>query len=288
MRMIKAPVLTQPPMVKRQERLTEIYYPESDGKPVGETGFHIAALFHLWQALRFHYRNDPNVYVAGNMLFYYEEGNPAEFKAPDIFVVKGIAKHDRRVYKLWEEAWERDALVRDKNGVFADAFDTAALRLSGACGHGRQSGVSVLAVRRASRYRVRVCALPLDADRPEHGLPVPYGTGRLTGEKVMKKILDIARVVRSKNSGPYELVLDIMLKNRELFDALRASGQFSAERVAAVYGVELAEIRNIVWFEPANAVKVVMPRRIVSGAPGDSDVYGAQQHAPLLSMEFDL
>lgn len=104
----------------------------------------------------------------------------------------------------------------------------------------------------------------------------------------MKKILDIARVVRSKNSGPYELVLDVMLKNRELFETLRNSGQFSAERIARVYGVELAEIRNIVWFEPANAVKVVMPRRIVSGAPGDSDVYGAQQHAPLLGMEFDL
>ena len=87
----------------------------------------------------------------------------------------------------------------------------------------------------------------------------------------MKKILDIARVVRSKNSGPYELVLDIMLKNRELFDALRKSGQFSPERLAATYGVELSEIR-----------------RIVSGAPGDSDVYGAQQHAPLLGMEFDL
>ena len=51
---------------------------------------------------------------------------------------------------------------------------------------------------------------------------------------------------------------------------------------------KLAEIRNIIWFEPANAVKVVMPRRIVSGAPGDSDVYGAQQHAPLLGMTFDL
>ena len=104
----------------------------------------------------------------------------------------------------------------------------------------------------------------------------------------MKNILEIARVVRSKNSGPYELVLDIMLKNRELFDALRASGQFSRERLAQAYGVELDEIRNIVWFEPANAVKVVMPRRIVSGAPGDSDVYGAQQHAPLLGMTFDL
>lgn len=101
--MIEAPVLTKPPAVKGPKSLTAIHYPESDGKPVGETDFHIAALFHLWQALRFHYRNDPNVYVAGNMLFYYEEGNPAEFKVPDIFVVKGIAKHDRRVYKLWEE-----------------------------------------------------------------------------------------------------------------------------------------------------------------------------------------
>ena len=101
--MIQAPVLTQPPTVKRPERLTEIYYPESDGKPVGETEFHIAALFHLWQALRFYYRDDPNTYAAGNMLFYYEEGNPAEFRVPDVFVVKGIAKHDRRVYQLWKE-----------------------------------------------------------------------------------------------------------------------------------------------------------------------------------------
>ena len=104
----------------------------------------------------------------------------------------------------------------------------------------------------------------------------------------MKKILDIARVVRSKNSGPYELVLDIMLKNRELFDKLRASGQFSPERVAAVYGVVLAETRNIVWFEPANAVSGGMPRRIVPGPPGHADVSGPKQHPPLLGMAFDL
>ncbi len=104
----------------------------------------------------------------------------------------------------------------------------------------------------------------------------------------MKKMLEIARVVRSKNSGPYELVLDVMLKNRALFDALRASGQFSPERLAAAYGLELHEVRRIIWFEPANAVKVVLPRRIVSGAPGDSDVYGAQQHAPLLDLVFDI
>ncbi len=104
----------------------------------------------------------------------------------------------------------------------------------------------------------------------------------------MKKMLDIARVVRSKNSGPFELVLDVMLKDRALYEALKASGQFSPERLAATYGIPVADIRAIVWFEPANAVKVVLPRYTVSGAPGDSDVYGAQQHAPLLTMEFDL
>ena len=104
----------------------------------------------------------------------------------------------------------------------------------------------------------------------------------------MKRLLDIARVVRSKNSGPYELVLDVILRDRTLFDALRASGQFSPQRLAAAYGVSLREIRRIIWFAPANAVKVVMPRQIVSGSPGDSDVYGAQQPAPLLDLEFDL
>ncbi len=104
----------------------------------------------------------------------------------------------------------------------------------------------------------------------------------------MRTMLDIARVVRSKNAGPYELALDVILHDRALFDALRASGQFSPQRLAAAYGVTVGEIRRVVWFAPANAVKVVMPRRIVSGSPGDSDVYGAQQHAPLLDLEFDL
>lgn len=102
------------------------------------------------------------------------------------------------------------------------------------------------------------------------------------------KILDLARVVRSKNSGPYELVLDIMFKDRASFDRLRASGQVTESLIAEIYGVPRDQICRIIWFEPSNAVKVVMRRLIVSGAPGDSDVYGAQQHAPLLTLEFDL
>jgi Uma2 family endonuclease len=99
--MFEAPMLT-PPLVKPQ-RFTKIQYPESDGKPVGETEYHVIALLHVLDVLRFYYRHHDNVYVGGNMLFYYQEGNPAVFKVPDVFVVKGIAKHVRRIYKLWEE-----------------------------------------------------------------------------------------------------------------------------------------------------------------------------------------
>jgi Uma2 family endonuclease len=82
---------------------TQIHYPESDGKPMGETDVHIDALIYLREALRDYFQDDPQMYVAGNMLLYYEEGNPAACVAPDVFVVQGVAKGERRIYRLWEE-----------------------------------------------------------------------------------------------------------------------------------------------------------------------------------------
>jgi Uma2 family endonuclease len=82
---------------------TPIHYPESDGKPMGETDVHIDALIYLREALRDYFRDDPQMYVAGNMLLYYEEGNPAACVAPDVFVVQGVTKQERRIYRLWAE-----------------------------------------------------------------------------------------------------------------------------------------------------------------------------------------
>ncbi|MBI3913314.1 MAG: Uma2 family endonuclease [Chloroflexi bacterium] len=80
-----------------------IVYPESDGKPMGESDFHITAILYLLAALRQFFQQVEDIYVAADMLFYYEEGKPALFVVPDVFVVKGTAKHPRRTYKLWEE-----------------------------------------------------------------------------------------------------------------------------------------------------------------------------------------
>nr|WP_318384989.1 DUF4387 domain-containing protein [uncultured Enterobacter sp.] len=103
-----------------------------------------------------------------------------------------------------------------------------------------------------------------------------------------QSIRSLAQVIRSKNAGPYELVLDILFKDQRDYLAVKASGQFTPELIAGLYHVEPSQVHRIVWFDPANAVKVVMPRDIVSGNIGDNDVYGAQQHTPLLSIHFEL
>lgn len=84
-------------------KLNEIEYPESDGKPMAETDAHRDLMMQLIDSLRWRYRDEPGVYVSGNLLLYYVEGDPKKSKAPDVFVAKGVKKDRRRIYKLWEE-----------------------------------------------------------------------------------------------------------------------------------------------------------------------------------------
>lgn len=81
----------------------EVEYPESDGKPMGETSIHMRAMLYLLSALTYYFRSVADVYVGANMLMYYEEGDPTQFVSPDVFIVKGVAKLDRRTFKLWQE-----------------------------------------------------------------------------------------------------------------------------------------------------------------------------------------
>ena len=80
-----------------------IDYPSSDGKPVAESDFQFTPLAYARDSLRLHFRDRSDVYVAGNLLIYYEEGNPKARVAPDVFVVLGVPNRDRSSYFLWEE-----------------------------------------------------------------------------------------------------------------------------------------------------------------------------------------
>jgi Uma2 family endonuclease len=70
---------------------------------LGETGFHVVAILRLLSDLRHVLRRKRRTYVGADMMFYYREGDPTAVKAPDVFVVKGVSKAERRTYKLWEE-----------------------------------------------------------------------------------------------------------------------------------------------------------------------------------------
>lgn len=99
------------------------------------------------------------------------------------------------------------------------------------------------------------------------------------------RLADLATVVRSKNAGPYELTLDVIFRREDDYRRAKAGDLFSPELIADLYGIRVDQVLKVVYFDPAWAVKATLVRPWVSGSPGDADVYGAQQHAPLLSIE---
>lgn len=95
---------------------------------------------------------------------------------------------------------------------------------------------------------------------------------------------DMAVVIRSKNSGPYELTFDIIFKDFETYEKVKAAQAINARVFCDLYKIPESDIVALVYFDPAKAVKVTIVRPLVSGALGETDVYGAQQHAPLLGL----
>lgn len=109
--------------------------------------------------------------------------------------------------------------------------------------------------------------------------------GRKT-KKQRRNIVRVARVIRSKNSGPFELTLDIMFKDKRYFELFRKKKIITAKKIASLYRIPETEALKIVYFEPSQAIKITLKRKIPSGAPGDTDIYGAQQHVPLFDLSF--
>ena len=98
------------------------------------------------------------------------------------------------------------------------------------------------------------------------------------------RLYDLAEVVRSKNAGPLYITLDLIFPDAPSYRRALDSGVLTPELMSRLYDVPLAQVQ-IVSFDAANAIKVTIPRTgPTSGAPGDRDVYGAQQHVPLIDI----
>ena len=98
------------------------------------------------------------------------------------------------------------------------------------------------------------------------------------------KLSDIAQVIRSKNAGPRRLTLDIMFATDADYQRVVQSPALSAQNVARLYRVTPDAV-TVIPYPMGRAIKIVMARTIMAGDPGDFDVYGAQQHAPLLGID---
>jgi hypothetical protein len=102
------------------------------------------------------------------------------------------------------------------------------------------------------------------------------------------KIKDLAVLVRSKNSGPFEVTFDIIFDDPDKYEMVKRSGVINAELISRLYNVPTQNILTLVHFDVAYAIKFTIPRAQPQGGIGETDMHAAQQHAPLLDVEVPL
>ena len=103
----------------------------------------------------------------------------------------------------------------------------------------------------------------------------------------MATLGELADVMRSKNAGPFQITIDLMFNDPATYRRVKDSGVIEASVIAPLYDVEEALVR-IMPFDRVRAIKITLPRRTGahgSGSAFDRDVYGAQQHGPLVDLQ---
>ncbi len=99
----------------------------------------------------------------------------------------------------------------------------------------------------------------------------------------MTTLAELARLIRSKNAGPFELTCDIMFDDAATYERVRRSGAISREAVAQRYGLPAEDVKFF-WCDNALAIKASIPRPYFQGDLLDSDGHGGQQYAPLMNI----
>lgn len=98
------------------------------------------------------------------------------------------------------------------------------------------------------------------------------------------ELKDIAKVIRSKNSGPFEITMDIIFKDKADFEKVVSSNVITKELISKLYNISVDDIITFEHFEAANAIKITIPRPRPQGSIGETDMHAAQQHVPLMNI----
>ena len=100
----------------------------------------------------------------------------------------------------------------------------------------------------------------------------------------MKKLIDYVTIVRSKNAGPLFLTFDLIFKNKEAFQEIVQKNIIQKSIIAKLYDCEDEDV-DIIFYDVVEAIKITIPRKVVSGCLADTDIYGCQQHVALGDIE---
>ena len=100
----------------------------------------------------------------------------------------------------------------------------------------------------------------------------------------MAKLWQVSKLIRSKNAGPFELTFDVIFKDRATYEKVRDAKIINAAWFAKTYRLT-PEVVSVVNYDAASAIKVTIPRPVISGDIDDTDVFGGQQYGPLVDLE---
>ncbi len=98
----------------------------------------------------------------------------------------------------------------------------------------------------------------------------------------MKKLIDYTKILRSKNAGPLFITFDLIFNTTE--DMRYVSQRLTKEHIAKAYDVPVEKI-EIIEYAVVDSIKITFPRKNISGALADTDIYGCQQHVPLANIK---
>lgn len=103
-----------------------------------------------------------------------------------------------------------------------------------------------------------------------------------------KKLSELAKTIRSKNAGVNKITFDVIFRTAESYEAVKRSGALSRATVSKLFKIPEERIADFVEYDPGYAIKFTIYRARPSGSPGDPDIFGAQQYAPLLDVDIDV
>lgn len=101
----------------------------------------------------------------------------------------------------------------------------------------------------------------------------------------MARLVTLASQIRSKNAGPTHLTLDLFFDDEATYERVKGSGAITTASIADLYGIPEDDVVGIYEMDRVMAIKISLARPVAAGDLDDADVYGTQQHAPLLELD---